>query len=87
MQHQERGGEISTTGSVPAPVATSIRNVMPDVKAVARTNWLLGQPLKSNDKTIDELGIYTDADFFRILSFPAKEGDPLISREKIRILS
>src|SRR6185295_14728572 len=77
MQHQDRGGDISTSGSVPVPVAASLGNAMPGVKYVARTTYLDDQPIKVGDKAIDEVGIYADPDFFRIMSFPVLEGDPV----------
>lgn len=72
-----QGGEVFTTASVPGPLAASLRNEIPEVNYAARVSYSSQQMISYQDKAISEEGIYAEADYFRIMTFPAIAGDPL----------
>ncbi len=74
MKNQDISGDISTGKTTPGPLAASIHNEIPGVKYTARTS---GQSdlVRAGDKTLYANTIYTDADFFNIMSFPALKGN------------
>ncbi len=75
LMKTERGTHVSTGSSVPGKLANAVKASMPEVKYAARGAFEKSL-LKYGDKAIYEEGIYTDPDFFRIMSFPAVTGDP-----------
>jgi putative ABC transport system permease protein len=76
MQNEKQGGEISTFQSIPGPLAPALRSEMPEIEYTARVSYPGQQLMKSGDNSIYESGIYAEADYFKIMSFPALAGDP-----------
>ena len=76
MKNQNMNGDIITGRATPGPLAASVKRELPEVKYAARTTS--GSDLIHNgNKTLYTNDIYTDADFFNIMSFPALEGNPV----------
>lgn len=74
MKNQNMSGDISTGRTMPGPLAASIRNELPDIKYTARTS-VQSDLLRTGDKTLYTNDIYTDPDFFNIMSFPVVKGN------------
>jgi len=75
MRNQNMNGDIITGRTTPGPLASSVRNEIPEIKYAARTSQQ-SDLMRNGDKTFYTNDIYTDADFFNIMSFPAIQGNP-----------
>ncbi len=75
MKNQNMNGDIKTGNTTPGPLATSVLNEIPEIKYAART-CQESDLIRYGDKTIYTNSIYTDADFFKIMSFPVIRGNP-----------
>ncbi|HXB94125.1 MAG TPA: ABC transporter permease, partial [Puia sp.] len=75
MKTQRGNGQVSTGSSVPGGLANAIRTTIPDVKYAARGAYGTSL-LNYKDKSLDQRSIYADPDFFRIMTYPAVQGDP-----------
>lgn len=76
MKTQRGNGEVSTGSSVPGLLAGAIKTTIPVVQCAARGAY--GDALLNYaDKSLDQRSLYTDPDFFRIMTFPAVQGDPV----------
>ena len=84
LNHRHMDG-ISTQSSTPGPLAGSLRTEMPDTKYVSRAchNEEL---VRTGDKSLFEETFYADADFFRMMSFPALQGNAATALEDINTL-
>jgi putative ABC transport system permease protein len=76
MKNQKQSGEINTGMSTAGPMASSLRNEMPEVKYAARVSYAGDQLVRVGDKSMYESAMYTEPDFFNMMSFPALEGNP-----------
>ena len=76
MKTQRGNGQVSTGSSVPGLLADAIRTSIPDAKYIARGAFGTAL-LNYNDKSLDQRSLYTDPDFFRIMTYPALQGDPV----------
>ncbi|MDQ2751778.1 MAG: ABC transporter permease [Bacteroidota bacterium] len=74
MKNQNMNGDIITGRTTPGPLAGSVRNEIPEIKYVARTSQQ-SDLMRNGDKTFYTNDIYTDADFFKIMSFFAIQGN------------
>jgi len=74
MKNQNLGGDIKTGNTTPGPLASSVLNEIPEIKYAART-CQESDLVRYGDKTIYTNSIYTDADFFKMMSFPAIKGN------------
>jgi putative ABC transport system permease protein len=70
------GGEISTGSSVPGHLAQAVKAAIPEVQYAARGTYEFPL-LQYKDKSLYQRALYTDPDFFRIMTFPALQGDPI----------
>jgi putative ABC transport system permease protein len=77
MENQNMNGNIITHRQTPGPLAASVISEIPEVKFVARTNQSGNELLRNGDKSIYFNGIYTDPDFFRMMTFASVEGNPV----------
>ena len=77
MKNQKQGGGISTGDATAGPMAASLRNEMPETKYAARVAYSGQLLMRVGDKVIYESGMYTEPDFFNMMSFPALQGDPV----------
>ncbi len=76
MKNQNMNGDIITGKATPGPLAASVKNEIPEIKYAVRT-CSSGDMVRNENKTFNINDIYTDADFFNIMSFPAVEGNPV----------
>ncbi|MEO7768649.1 MAG: ABC transporter permease, partial [Ferruginibacter sp.] len=77
MKHHDINGDISTGRNTPGPLAASIRNEIPEIKYTVRFSQEGQQLLTVGDKSIYENAVYVEPDFFNMMSFPAREGNPV----------
>ena len=75
MKNQNLGGDIKTGNTTPGSLASSVLNEIPEIKYAART-CQESDLVRYGDKTIYTNSIYTDADFFKMMSFPVIRGNP-----------
>lgn len=75
LMKTERGNQVSTGSSVPGQLATAVKENIPEVKYAARQTYEESL-LKYGDKSVYELATYTDPEFFRIMTYPALQGNP-----------
>ncbi|MEX8548719.1 MAG: FtsX-like permease family protein [Mucilaginibacter sp.] len=74
MSNQNMNGDIKTGNTTPGLLATSVLSEIPEIKYAART-CQQSDLIRNGDKTIYTNSIYTDADFFKIMTFPALKGN------------
>ena len=74
MKNKNMAGNIATGNVTPGPLASSVKNEIAGVKYTARTS-LSNELIRNGDKSIYTNVIYSDADFFNMMSFPAIEGN------------
>jgi putative ABC transport system permease protein len=74
MKNQTLGGDIKTGNTTPGLLATNLRAEIPEIKFAARTSQQ-SDLIRNGDKIIYTNSLYTDADFFKIMSFPAVKGN------------
>ena len=77
--NQGRSGHIETSMSAPAPLAPVLKDELPALKYVARSTYPEQSIVRYGDKVLYQTSIYTDTDFFKIMSFPALQGNALNS--------
>jgi len=85
MKNQRHMDGISTGSSTPGPLAASLRTEMPETKYVSRVCHS-EELVRSGDKSLFEATCYADPDFFRIMTFPALQGNPLTALEDVNTL-
>jgi ABC-type antimicrobial peptide transport system permease subunit len=76
MKTQRGNGQVSTGSSVPGLLADAIHTAIPKVKYAARGAFG-GALLNYQDKSLDQHSLYTDPEFFRIMTYQALQGDPI----------
>ena len=75
--NQNFAGTIYTGSWTPAPLGPVLQKEVPGLKYVARAREE-GQSLTAyGEKAIYQEGMYAEPDFFRMMTFPAIEGDPV----------
>ena len=75
--NQNFAGTIYTGNRTPGPLGPALQKEMPALKYVVREREE-GQSLTAHgEKAIYQKGIYVEPDFFRMMTFPAVEGDPV----------
>ena len=77
MKNQKQNGGIHTGQSTAGPLAPALRHEMPEVKYAARVADAGDQLVRVGDKSIYESAMYTEPEFFNMMSFPAIEGNPV----------
>ncbi|RFM25710.1 ABC transporter permease [Deminuibacter soli] len=73
--HKEHG-ELYSGDVVPGQLAGVLRAEVPEVQYATRETFADNHLLQSGDKTFYEQGLYADPDYFKMLTFPALEGNP-----------
>ena len=79
MKNQNMNGDILTGRQTPGPLAASVRSEIPEAKFVARVSQAGSELLRNGDKSIYFNGIYADPDYFKMMTFPAIEGNPVVA--------
>ena len=69
-------GTMHTSSATPGPLGPAIQNKIAGLKYVVRTEEAGETLTRYNEKVIYQKSIYTDPDFFNMMTFPAMEGDP-----------
>lgn len=69
-------GTMHTSSATPGPLGPAIQNKIAGLKYVVRTEQVGETLTRYNEKVIYQKSIYTDPDFFNMMTFPAMEGDP-----------
>ncbi|HWK08028.1 MAG TPA: ABC transporter permease [Puia sp.] len=75
MKTERANSGASTGSSVSGMLAGALRAEIPEVRYAARGTFE-NPLLKYGNKSLYEDAIYVDPDFFRIMTFPALQGDP-----------
>jgi putative ABC transport system permease protein len=76
MNHKY-AGTIYTDNWTPAPLGPVLQNEMPALKYVVRVREESESLTRYGEKAIYQKSIYAEPDFFRMMTFPAIEGDPI----------
>jgi len=77
MQNEKRGDEIQTGMVTSGPLASTLRNEMPEIKYAARVSQAGDQLIRVGEKSTYEVGMFAEPDFFHIMHFPVLAGDPV----------
>ncbi len=77
--NSEYNGQIGTNYVTPGPLQEAIAKDIPEVAAVAKTNWPNEALIKVGGKTAKESGRYATADFFKVFELPVVVGNPSAS--------
>ena len=73
--NQTVNGNIFTGSTTPAPLAPALLAAYPGIRYAVRT--IGSQSLvRFGDKALYQQGLYTEPDFFKLMTFPALEGNP-----------
>jgi predicted permease len=76
MENQQYSdGKLYTFSSTPGPMAPFIKEKFPEIEFSSRMTWPVNNLFQTNEKAFYEEGLYVDADFVRIFSFPLLKGD------------
>ena len=67
--------EINTQNSVCYPLADVLKKDIPEVKYVARTDWMGSHGLVAGDKKIYETGAMAGSEFLEIFQYPLLKGN------------
>jgi putative ABC transport system permease protein len=69
-------GNINTKSSTPGPLGPAIQKEIPSLKYVVRTQETVSLT-RYHETAIYQKALYADSDFFKMMTFPALEGDPI----------
>ena len=75
--NQKYAGTIYTDSWTPAPLGPVLQNEIPALKYVVRVREESESLTRYGEKAIYQKSIYAEPDFFRMMTFPAIEGDPI----------
>jgi ABC-type antimicrobial peptide transport system permease subunit len=81
MFNYKHGQNIVTDRFTPMPLGAAIRKEMPAVQAVARTRGTQCVT-QYGSKALYQASLYAEPDYFRMMTFPALEGDPIATLTK-----
>lgn len=76
MENQTYEGKIFTFAALPGKFGPAIKQELPEMKYVTRTDWGSKLLFSLGDKSIYETGLYADPDFLKMFSFKLLKGDP-----------
>ena len=83
MKNQNMNGDVITGRQTPGPLAASVRSEIPEAKYVARVTQAGSELLRNGDKSIYFNSIYADPDFFRMMTLPSIEGNPVVALSEL----
>ena len=75
--NQNYAGNIYTNSWTPSPLGAALRSEIPALKYVVRVRKENQSLTRFEEKAVYQESIYAEPDFFRIMTFPAAEGDPV----------
>lgn len=81
MSNYKHGENIVTDRFTPMPLGPAIRKEMPAVQTVARTRGT-ECVTQFGSKVFYQASLYAEPDYFRMMTFPALEGDPITTLAK-----
>ncbi len=81
MTNYQHGENIVTDRFTPMPLGPAIRTEMPAVQTVARTRGTECVTQYGN-KVLYQASLYAEPDYFRMMTFPALEGDPIATLQQ-----
>jgi putative ABC transport system permease protein len=76
LENQKYDGKTFTFGSMPGPFGPALKQEIPEVEYVTRTDWGSRVLFSYNDKSLYEQGLHADPDFLKMFSFEWLKGDP-----------
>lgn len=76
MKNQKQVDGVSTGDATAGPMAAALRSEMPETKYASRVTYFGNQLMEIGDKNFHESGIYAEPDLFKMMTFPAVQGDP-----------
>jgi len=82
MKNENTEGTIRTGRETPGPLAASINNKIPGIKYTVRASQEGQQMMRYGDKSIYLKGIYTEPDFFNMMTLPAVKGNPVAALQE-----
>ena len=77
MKNEIMPDNVNTTETTPGQLAAAVRAEIPEVKYAARFCYGGDALIGYNNKTIYLQSIYTEPDFFNIMTLPAIQGNPV----------
>ncbi len=77
MKNQNMSGDINTGKATPGPLAASVRDEIPGIKYVTRVSEGSQELIKTGNKMMYQEVVYSDPDFFNMMTLPAIEGNPV----------
>ena len=75
--NEDFAGTLYTGGLTPGPLGPALQGEIPALKYVVREKEEGESLTRYEEKAIYQRSIYTEPDFFRMMTFPAIEGDPV----------
>ena len=75
LETQTYDGKKFTFAAMPGGFGPAVKQELPEIKYAARTDWGSRNLFSVGEKSIYEVGLYTDADFLKMFSFPLLYGN------------
>jgi ABC-type antimicrobial peptide transport system permease subunit len=75
LETQTYDGKKFTFSAMPGGFGPAVKQELPEIKYAARSDWGSRLLFTLGDKSIYEIGYYTDPDFLRMFSFPLLQGE------------
>ena len=72
---KQSGGMVSTTWTVPKPMADLMREEYPEVEEVAQLSWQIDMEFEKGDERNSEEGFFATPNFLQLFSFEILAGD------------
>jgi putative ABC transport system permease protein len=76
MRNDVDGGQITTSGNTPGPLAAALKAEIPGIRNTARLSWTMPEQIEWQEKSIKDLGLYADPSILTMLSLKLLVGDP-----------
>ncbi len=75
LENQTYEGKTYTFAALPGKFGPAIKQELPEMKYVSRSDWGTRHLFSLGDKSIYETGLYVDPDFLKMFSFKLLKGD------------
>lgn len=72
---KQSNGMVSTTTSLPKPLADLVEEEYSEIEEVAALSWSMGLRMTLDDQTTEETGHFANPEFLEMFSFPLLLGD------------